>query len=91
MGKVLANGPEDRGSIPKTQKMVLDGFLLNTLRLPLNFCVVAIEKGAFDYDRQLYFIYIHIQTVDETTCISRSANTLWKGMNPAILHPGMGR
>ena len=35
MVRVFANGPRDRGSIPdgvipKTQKMVLDAFLLNT-------------------------------------------------------------
>ena len=30
MSKVFANGPGDRGSIPKTQKMVLDAALLNT-------------------------------------------------------------
>ena len=35
MVRVFSNGPEDRGSIPgrviaKTQKMVLDAFLLNT-------------------------------------------------------------
>ena len=35
MGRVFANGPEDRGSIPdrvipKTQKMVYDTSLLNT-------------------------------------------------------------
>ena len=35
VGKVFANGPGDLGSIlgrviPKTQKMVLDAFLLNT-------------------------------------------------------------
>ena len=37
MGRVFANGPVDRGSIPaqvipKTQKMVLDATLLNTQR-----------------------------------------------------------
>ena len=30
MSKVLTNGPGDRGSIPKTQKMVLKAALLNT-------------------------------------------------------------
>ena len=30
MGRVFANNPGDRGSIPKTQKMVLDAALLST-------------------------------------------------------------
>ena len=30
MSKVFANGPGDRGSIPKTQKTVLDAAFLNT-------------------------------------------------------------
>ena len=31
MSRVFANGLGDRGSIPKTQKMVLDSALLSTL------------------------------------------------------------
>ena len=30
MNRAFASGPGDRGSIPKTQKMVLDAALLNT-------------------------------------------------------------
>ena len=66
MVRVFANSPGDLGSIPgrvipKTQKMVLDATLLNTLRYKLRIKskvkqsrerssalgVVAIEKGAF--------------------------------------------
>ena len=61
--QVFTNDPGDRGSIPgrvipKTLKMVIDTYLLNTQhykirikgkveRPPLHFGVVAIEKGAF--------------------------------------------
>ena len=60
VGRVLANGPGDRGSIPgriipKTQKIVLINSLPNTQRYKLrikgkwsNPGVVAIEKGAFE-------------------------------------------
>ena len=63
MVRVFANGLGDLGSIPcqvilKTQEIVLDATLLNTLhykvgikgkveRPPLRLSVVAIEKGAF--------------------------------------------
>ena len=32
-----------------------------------------------------------VQILDETDCISHSANTLGKGMNPIILPPAMGK
>ena len=32
-----------------------------------------------------------VQILDETDCISRSTNTLGKGMNPIILPPAMGK
>ena len=32
-----------------------------------------------------------VQILDETDCISHSTNTLWKGMNPIILPPAMGK
>ena len=32
-----------------------------------------------------------VQILDETDCISHSINTLWKGMNPIILPPAMGK
>ena len=32
-----------------------------------------------------------VQILDDTDCISRSTNTLWKGMNPIILPPAMGK
>ena len=32
---------------------------------------------------------VHI--LNETDCISHSTNTLWKGMNPIILPPAMGK
>ena len=59
MGRVFANGPGDRGSIPgrvipKTQKMVLDVTWLDTQHYKVRIkgkleqsSVVAIEKGAF--------------------------------------------
>ena len=28
---------------------------------------------------------------DQTNCISHSTNTLWKGVNPIILPPAMGK
>ena len=31
-----------------------------------------------------------VQILDETDCISRSTNTLGKGMNPIILPPAIG-
>ena len=34
---------------------------------------------------------IRVQILDETDCISRSTNTLGKGMNPIILPPAMGK
>ena len=64
IGRVCAGGAEDQGSIPgwvipKTQKIVLDNFLLNTQHYkvhikgkvehpPLHLGVVAIEKGAIE-------------------------------------------
>ena len=58
VGRVFANGPGDLGSIagqviPKTLKMVLDTYLLNTQHYKVHksngaiLGVVAIEKGAF--------------------------------------------
>ena len=63
MGRVLANGSENRGSIPgqvipKTQKILLDAALLNTQHYKVGIKwsnpgkgvaldVVAFEKGAF--------------------------------------------
>ena len=49
---MFANGPGDLGSIPgcvipKTFKMVLDTYLLNTQQYKVGIGVVAIEKGAF--------------------------------------------
>ena len=32
-----------------------------------------------------------VQIPDKVVCISHSANTLWKGMNPVILPPAMGK
>ena len=32
-----------------------------------------------------------VQILDETDCISRCTNTLWKGVNPIILLPAMGK
>ena len=32
-----------------------------------------------------------VQILDEIDCISHSTNTLWKGMNPIILPPAMGK
>ena len=32
----------------------------------------------------------YIQILDKTVCISHSASTPGKGMNPTILHPVMG-
>ena len=32
-----------------------------------------------------------VQILDRTDCISQSTNTLWKGMNPIILPPAMGK
>ena len=32
-----------------------------------------------------------VQILDEYDCISRSTNTLEKGMNPIILPPAMGK
>ena len=32
-----------------------------------------------------------VQTLDEADCISQGTNTLWKGMNPIILPPAMGK
>ena len=51
MGIVLANGPEDRSSIPgrvipKTQKMVLDATLLNTQHYKVRI------KGKVDQSRE---------------------------------------
>ena len=34
---------------------------------------------------------IRVQILDEFDCISQSANTLGKGMNPVILPPIMGK
>ena len=34
---------------------------------------------------------IRVQIQDETDCISRSTNTLGKGMNPIIFPPAMGK
>ena len=64
MSRVFANGPEDRGTNPKsTQKMVFDSDSLTTQHYkvkvkwsnprnvvvpPLHLGVVAIEKGAFE-------------------------------------------
>ena len=33
----------------------------------------------------------HGEILDETDCISHSANTLGEGMNPIILSPAMGK
>ena len=33
----------------------------------------------------------NIQDLDEAVCISHNTNTLWKGMNPIILPPPMGK
>ena len=32
-----------------------------------------------------------VQTLDETVCISHSADTFGKGMNPVILPPAIGK
>ena len=32
-----------------------------------------------------------VQNLDEAVCISHSANTLEKSMNPTILHPAKGK
>ena len=32
-----------------------------------------------------------VQILDETGCLTHSANTLCKGMHPTILHPAMGK
>ena len=32
-----------------------------------------------------------VQFLDKTICISLSANTLWKGVNPTILPPAMDK
>ena len=32
-----------------------------------------------------------VQILDLTDCISHSTNTLWKGMNPSVLPPAMGK
>ena len=32
-----------------------------------------------------------VQILDETDCISHSTNSPWKGMNPIILPPAMGK
>ena len=37
------------------------------------------------------YIYIYIQILDETDCISHCINTLRKGMNSIILPPIMGQ
>ena len=82
MSRVFANGPGDWGSIPdwviqKTQKMVLDGTLLNTQHYKVrikgkveqsrewnsNLGVVAIEKGAFRSPSTKVAIFTYIYRI----------------------------
>ena len=46
VGRVLANGPGDRGSIPETLKMVLDTSLLNTQQYKIHI------KGKVEQSRE---------------------------------------
>ena len=34
---------------------------------------------------------MQVQILDKADCIPHSNNTLWKGMNPIILRPAMGK
>ena len=43
------------------------------------------------YHRRKMDTATRVQILAEIDCISRSTNTLWKGMNPIILPPAMGK
>ena len=53
---------------------------------------VVNENDTWEINEYAYTLYIYIVWIlDEVICISHSANTIGKNMNPTILPPGIDK